>query len=42
MQLRRTEQIVRIPGHPQAQPQIATEWICPDCDYFEDVEDAGT
>jgi hypothetical protein len=24
---------------PEASTNITTEWICPDCDYFEDVEE---
>ena len=24
---------------PEASTNITTEWVCPDCDYFEDVEE---
>ncbi len=28
----------RVPGVGQATVRVAREWICPDCDYFEDAE----
>lgn len=27
-----------IPGSGQAAPRITREWICPECDYFEEAE----
>ena len=39
MQVRRTETLVQVPGNPQPTPRTSAEWVCPDCDYFEDVED---
>lgn len=39
MQLRRTQSFVQVPGHPQPTARTSTEWICPDCDYFEDAEE---
>jgi len=39
MQLKRTQVVVRVPGDPTPTSQASTEWICPDCDYFEDAED---
>jgi hypothetical protein len=40
MQLRRTQLVVQIPGNPQPTSREGGEWICPDCDYFEDVEES--
>ena len=34
-----TETIVRIPGNPKDTKRSVIEWVCPDCDYFEEVED---
>ena len=28
----------RVPGVSQATPRVVREWICPECDYFEDAE----
>lgn len=28
----------RVPGVGQVTVRVAREWICPDCDYFEDAE----
>jgi acetone carboxylase gamma subunit len=28
----------RIPGQNQAPVRQAREWICPECDYFEEAE----
>ena len=38
MHLRVTHTIVRVPGNPNATPQTIREWVCPECDYFEEVE----
>jgi YgiT-type zinc finger domain-containing protein len=29
----------RIPGTREAKSHQVTEWVCPECDYFEEVED---
>jgi acetone carboxylase gamma subunit len=39
MRLREIERIVHVPGNPNATTYKSREWICPDCDYFEDVEE---
>jgi hypothetical protein len=28
----------RIPGVTRPAVRVAREWICPECDYFEDAE----
>jgi acetone carboxylase gamma subunit len=38
MKLRETESITRVPGTPQTQTTRLREWVCPECDYFEEVE----
>jgi ssDNA-binding Zn-finger/Zn-ribbon topoisomerase 1 len=42
MRLRQSETIVHVPGNPKATTHATREWVCPDCDYFEDAEDEGT
>ena len=38
MRLKTTDTVARIPGNPQDTIQSSTEWVCPDCDYFEEAE----
>lgn len=38
MRLSTREVADRVPGVSQAQARIAREWICPECDYFEEAE----
>ena len=42
MRLNETQTVVRTPGHSTATPRTVREWICPDCDYFEETEEEGT
>jgi hypothetical protein len=42
MRLKHAQTVVRIPGNPNATTGIAAEWVCPECDYFEEVEKEGT
>jgi acetone carboxylase gamma subunit len=30
----------RTPGSPQTRVAKVREWVCPECDYFEDAEDS--
>ncbi len=39
MRLRHTTSTVRIPGNPVPTPRRDIEWVCPDCDYFEEAEE---
>jgi molybdopterin biosynthesis enzyme MoaB len=38
MRLTQRETVVQLPGNPAATKQKAREWVCPECDYFEDDE----
>ena len=40
--MRLTEKQVaeRVPGTPQTATATIREWVCPECDYFEDAEDS--
>lgn len=40
MQLKRGQQVTQLPGNPRATVHQTAEWVCPDCEYFEDAEDA--
>ena len=39
MQLRERQITDRVPGTTQTSTGREREWICPECDYFEEVED---
>jgi hypothetical protein len=39
MRLREREVTERVPGTTQATTSKFREWVCPECDYFEEVED---
>ncbi|HNV02162.1 MAG TPA: hypothetical protein PLN93_10045 [Vicinamibacterales bacterium] len=39
MRLKIREQVDYIPGHSQTVRREIKEWICPDCDYFEEFEE---
>jgi transposase len=39
MRLRERQDVVRVPGNPGATVRTAKEWLCPDCDYFEEAEE---
>ena len=38
MRLQQTDTLVYVPGNPTATTQSSVEWVCPDCDYFEEAE----
>jgi len=39
MQLKLTKQAVRVPGTVSDTTRTVAEWLCPDCDYFEEAEE---
>jgi transposase len=41
MRLRENQTVVRVPGNPNATTRITREWVCPDCDYFEEADEEG-
>jgi C4-type Zn-finger protein len=38
MRLHQRQQVVQVPGNPSATTRTSREWVCPDCDYFEEEE----
>jgi ssDNA-binding Zn-finger/Zn-ribbon topoisomerase 1 len=42
MRLRESQTTDRVPGNPSATTRTTREWVCPDCDYFEEAEKAET
>jgi predicted RNA-binding Zn-ribbon protein involved in translation (DUF1610 family) len=39
MGLRTTQSVTQIPGNPKPTVRQHREWLCPDCDYFEELEE---
>jgi len=39
MRLHSREVVTRIPGTSQEVKRTEREWVCPECDYFEEEED---
>ena len=38
MRLKYTTTVAHIPGYEDPAPKKTLEWVCPDCDYFEDAD----
>jgi C4-type Zn-finger protein len=33
------EEVEHIPGQGQTRPHLTQEWVCRECDYFEEAEE---
>lgn len=42
MRLVETEVTDRVPGTPQTRTSKTVEWVCPECDYFEEPDEEDT
>jgi len=38
MRIRVSETAVQIPGNPKPSTRRVREWVCPECEYFEEAE----
>lgn len=41
MRLTERQSVVQVPGNLNATEQTVREWVCPDCDYFEEADGEG-
>jgi len=41
MRLRESTVTDRVPGTPTLKKTTTREWVCPECDYFEEAENLG-
>ena len=41
MRLVKRESVSRLPGTSQEVKSVSKEWVCPECDYFEEEEGSG-
>jgi len=39
MRLQRRERTDRVPGSRDTHTKLIAEWVCPECDYFEEAEE---
>jgi hypothetical protein len=42
MRLKSTQTVVHVPGNPKPTTRASSEWVCPECDYFEEAEEERT
>jgi YgiT-type zinc finger domain-containing protein len=40
MRLKTRELVERVPGTRETRAKRVTEWVCPECDYFEEAEES--
>ena len=40
MRLKTLRMTDRVPGTRQSNTKVVKEWTCPECDYFEEVEES--
>jgi rubredoxin len=38
MRFKEHQAVTLVPGNPKPAISVTREWVCPDCDYFEDAE----
>jgi hypothetical protein len=41
MRLKVSENAVQVPGNPKPTTRKVAEWVCPECDYFEEADAEG-
>ena len=39
MKIKEIQTVTRVPGNPGSTTRTTREWVCPDCDYFEEAEE---
>lgn len=39
MRLKEYEQVSLIPGTGETKKRMVNEWVCPECDYFEEYDE---
>ena len=42
MAIKETQTVTQVPGNPNATTVTTQEWVCRDCDYFEDAEEESS
>ena len=39
MLLKRFQSVSQVPGNPKPTTRNVAEWVCPECEYFEEAEE---
>jgi len=39
MKATQRQTVTQVPGNPSATIRTTMEWVCPDCDYFEEADE---
>ncbi len=42
MRLETRETVSRVPGSPQEVRTVVREWVCRECDYFEEADETSS
>ena len=42
MRIKESTAVTRVPGNATATARTTREWVCPDCDYFEEAEEESS
>lgn len=42
MRLETRETVTRVPGTSQETRTVVSEWVCRECDYFEEAEESSS
>jgi rubredoxin len=42
MRFKQGQTVTQVPGNPNATTRTTKEWVCPDCDYFEEAEEESS
>lgn len=41
MHFKEIQAVTQVPGNPSPSTATTREFVCPDCDYFEDADEEG-
>jgi rubredoxin len=42
MKIKQNQTVTHVPGNPGASTRTTSEWVCPDCDYFEEADEESS
>lgn len=41
MHIKEGQAVTQVPGNPKPTISPTREWVCPECEYFEDADEEG-
>ena len=42
MKIKESQTVTLVPGNPRPTTRTTREWVCPDCDYFEEADEESS